>query len=346
MVRIDGDREVPVLKPPFGVAIGEDIYAVQVARDDSRIFFASGGPTSHFPTAIHSVRPDGSQLSTLVKSGDDCDEFVYPGYGTHLCSLPLEYQLSPDGRKILFVNKVREIRKLNDEERTRFYLSMVPVTGGPIVRLEEIGDGFDAVWSEDGTSIYYYYSRGRDPWNGVPRRYDLETGRSEFLTDEAWKALPPLAVSRADGALYFRSKQGFVRLDPETGEVEVIVEEHFDTFDLSPDGLRAVGIKEGDVTIVNLEFPSTARLVMETGAVDELALAQIPAARERWVAQKMLPNGTSADLMSLASQARKAIGVKRALWIDNERLWCMVQEDTDPTRATNPKVRVGIVRLR
>ena len=339
---LEGEREVSILERPYDVPIGEDIYAVQVARDDSRIFFASGGPTSHFPTAIHSVRPDGSQLSTLVKSGDDCDEFVYPGYGTHLCSLPLEYQLSPDGRKILFVNKVREIRKLNDEERTRFYLSMVPVTGGPIVRLEEIGDGFDAVWSEDGTSIYYYYSRGRDPWNGVPRRYDLETGRSEFLTDEAWKALPPLAVSRADGALYFRSKQGFVRLDPETGEVEVIVEEHFDTFDLSPDGLRAVGIKEGDVTIVNLEFPSTARLVMETGTVDELELGQIPVARERWVIRK-LRRGHSPS----ASEARKKTGVIGIRWLDNERLWCVVQEDrsTDPTRASKPEVRVGIVRL-
>ena len=75
---LEGEREVSVLERPYDVRIGEDIYAVQVARDDSGIFFASGGPTSHFPTAIHSVRPDGSQLSTLVKSGDDCDVIRLP----------------------------------------------------------------------------------------------------------------------------------------------------------------------------------------------------------------------------------------------------------------------------
>ena len=341
LYRLEGEEEVLVFAPP-SQHFDQFISQIQVSSDDSRIVFVTNGFSLHYRQKIYSVRPDGSQLTKLVQSGDDCDEFVYPGYGTGLCSSPSAPRLSPDGRKILFVNKVREFRKLDDEGRIRFYLSMVPVTGGPIVRLEEIGEGFDAVWSEDGTSIYYYYSRGYDPWNGVPRRYDLETGRSEFLTDEAWKALPPLAVSRADGALYFRSKQGFVRLAPETGEVEVIVEEHFDTFDLSPDGLRAVGIKEGDVTIVNLEFPSTARLVMETGTVDELELGQIPVARERWAIRKMRRGHWPS-----ASEARKTTGVKRVLWLDNQRLWCVVQEDksTDPTRASNPEVRVGIVRL-
>ena len=68
------------------------------------------------------------------------------------------------------------------------------------MRLEEIGPGFSAVWSKDGTSIYYSSSKHRyDPWHDVPRRYDLETGRSDFLTDSSWHVWPPgLAVSRAD----------------------------------------------------------------------------------------------------------------------------------------------------
>ena len=209
------------------------------------------------------MRPDGSQLTKLVQSGDDCDEFVYPGYGTGLCSSPSAPRLSPDGRKIIFFNDVREWDEEARDNLSHYYLSTMPATGGPIVRLQEAGPGYDAVWSEDGRSIYYYFSR-YDPWDGVPRRYDLETGRSEFLTDKTWRARSlGMAVSRADGALYFLSKKGFVRLDPETGVAEVVSEQYFDAFglSLSPDGRWAAGLKEGDVTIVDLEFPSSAPLL-------------------------------------------------------------------------------------
>ena len=49
----------------------------------------------------------------------------------------------------------------------------------------------------------------------------------------------------------------------------------------------------------------------------------------------------------LASRAREAIGVKQVRWIDNDRLWYVVHEDRsiDPITASNPEVRVGIVRL-
>ena len=347
LVRIDRDREVPILKPPFEVDISQNFYDVQVSRDGSRIVFGSGGPTHHYLGFIHSVRPDGSQLKTLVKSGDDCGKFIRPGYGSPFCSVPSGHQLSPDGQRVLFINKVREWDETSKENYSHYYLSMIPVTGGPIVRLEEVGRGPDAVWSEDGASIYYISTKqGYDPWHNVPRRYDLETGRSAFLTDASWHVWPPgLAVSRGDGALHFIAKQGFVRLDPETGVAEVVSEEHFKRFDLSPDGRWAVGIKEGDLTLIDLEFLSSAPLQVEPGSVDELALGQIPADRERWVIRKMNQESTFTGVTKLASQARNAIGVKRALWIDNERLWCMVQEDADPTRATNPKVRVGIVRL-
>ena len=73
-----------------------------------------------------------------------------------------------------------------------------------------------------------------------------------------------LAVSQADGTLYFISNQGFVRLDPETGFAEVVSEEHLESFDLSPDGRRAVGIKEGEVMLVNLEFPSSTPLQVDS----------------------------------------------------------------------------------
>ena len=176
------------------------------------------------------------------------------------------------------------------------------------MRLEEIGDGFDAVWSEDGTSIYYYFSRGHDPWNGVLRRYDLETGRSEFLTDTTWGARSSgLAVSRADGALYFLSKKGFVRLDPEMGVAKVVSEQYFDAFDLSPDGRRAAGLKDGDVTIVNLEFPSRSPLLIEPGVVDELELGRIPAARKKWALQR---GYSAADRLP-----SKRNGVKRVRWL-------------------------------
>ena len=350
LVRLDGEFEVTVLKPPpFEVGIGEYITRIDVSRDDSRIVFGSSGDTHHYPTAIFSVRPDGSQLTKLVESGDGCGKFVYPGYGTHLCSVPYGGQISPDGRKVLFFNKVREWDEEAKKNFNHYYLSMVPVTGGPIVRLEEVGPGNFAVWSEDGASIYYYYSspRGYDPWDGVPRRYDLESGRSEFLTDTPWPALRPLVVSRADGVIFFRSKQGLARLDPETGVVEVVSEVWFDTFDLSPDGRRAVGLKDGDVTLVKLDFPSSVPLEMELGVVDELELGQIPAAREKWITTK-LRQGTSASLRHLSAEARKRTGVETIRWLDNDRLWCVVQEDkldeSDPG-STPPEIRVGIIRL-
>ena len=338
LYRLEGEEEVLVFAPP-SQHFDQFISQIQVSSDDSRIVFVTNGFSLHYRQKIYSVRPDGSQLTKLVQSGDDCDEFVYPGYGTGLCSSPSAPRLSPDGRKIIFFNEVREESEKGG--RTRFYLSMMPATGGPIVRLEEIGAGFDAVWSEDGTSIYYYYSssRGSDPSNGVPRRYDLETGRSEFLTDTTWRARSlGMAVSRADGALYFLSKQGFVRLDPETGVAEVVSEQYFDNFDLSPDGRRAVGLKEGDVTIVDLEFPSSSPLLIEPGVVDELELGRIPAARKKWA----LERGYS-TLGQLRSEDRKKNGVRGIWWLDNQRLWCVVEEGKSTDRRT--KGRVGIVRL-
>ena len=338
LFRLDGDREVPVLKPPFEVDIGEFIRDVQISRDNSRIVFSSSGATWHWDTAIHSVRPDGSQLRTLVKSGDDCGEFVYPGYGSNRCSFPRAPRLSPDGKRILFINEVREWDEAAKSNHHHYYLSLIPVTGPPIVRLEDVGNGHDAVWSEDGASIYYYSSESADEaWERVPRRYDLGTGRSEPLTDASWKARRPLAVSRTDGALYFISKQGFARLDPETGVTEVISEERFESFDLSPDGRRAVGVKEGDLTLINLEFLSSGPLQIKPGAMDELALGQIPAARERWIASKLRPDASVSALSLLPSQARKAIGVRMVRWVDNERLWCRVSVNTGS--------RVGIAHL-
>ena len=341
LFRLEEEREVPVLKERFGVGIGEFIRDVQISRDNSRIVFASSGATWHWDTAIHSVRPDGSQLRTLVKSGDDCGEFVYPGYGSNRCSSTLAPRLSPDGQRILFISEVREWDEEAKENLHHYYLSIIPVTGGQIVRLEEVGSAIQAVWSEDGASIYYYSIKVPDEtWNYVPRRYDLESGRSEPLTDASWKARRPLAVSRADGMLYFNllsTQGGFARLDPETGVTEVISEERFDSFDLSPDGRRAVGVKGGDLTLINLEFLSSSPLQVNPGAMDALELGQIPAARERWLASKLRPAASVSALSSLASQARKAIGVHMVRWVDNERLWCLVGDDAG--------LRVGIAHL-
>ena len=151
-----------------------------------------------------------------------------------------------------------------------------------------------------------------------------------------------------DGSVYFvASKRGFARLDPETGFTEVISEERFERFDLSPDGRRAVGVKEGDVTLVDLEFPSSGPIQVEPGPADELALGQIPVARERWLAPKLRRATSYSTLSSLPSRAREAIGVKRVRWLDNEQLWCVMQDDrtTDSTGTSDPEVRVGIARL-
>ena len=223
---------------------------------------------------------------------------------------------------------------------------MVPITGGPIVRLEEVGHSHRAVWKEDGTAIYYYSGDFQNnTWTHVFRRYDLETGRSEHLADEL---LEKMEVSPADGALYFISRQGFTRLDPETGFVEVVSEERFDSFDLSPDGRQAVVLKGNDVTILDLEFPSSNPLQAEQVTEDELALGQIPAARERLVTQRMSRANMSTSSTEIASRVSKAIGVKQILWIDNERLWCVVHHENtsiDPIIASSPEVRVGIAQL-
>ena len=309
LYRLEGKEEVLVFAPP-SPWFDQYISQVQVSRDDSRIVFDTSGGTSHYPIVIYTVRPDGSQLTKLVSSGDDCrGRLNPPGYGSPFCSLSYDPRLSPDGQRVLFVNKVREWDEEAQYNLNHYYLSMIPVTGGPIVRLEEIGPGFSAVWSKDGTSIYYSSSKHRyDPWHDVPRRYDLETGRSDFLTDSSWHVWPPgLAVSRADGALYFIAKQGFVRLDPETGVVGVVSEERFDTFDLSPDGRRAVAIKQGDISIVNLEFPSTSPLEVEAGAVDELELVQIPATREKRVSQIERSATTASVLKLLQPQVRRVL---------------------------------------
>ena len=355
LYRLEGEKEVLLFET---LRLGQEVVQdVQIARDDSRIVFRNDGYSSGNTSIIYSVRPDGSQLTELAQSGEGCDEFRWPGYGTPFCSHPVNARLSPDGQKVIFVNEVRSWDEESQGNYLHEYLSMVPVTGPPIVRLEEIGNGvrnYQAAWSEDSASIYYYSGWGpsderlgngqfSERWNGLLRRYDLETGRSEQIMQESWKILRQrgLAVSRADGWIYFvDSKQGFARLDPETGFAEVISEEVFDSFDLSPDGRRAVGIKEGEVMLVNLELPSSTPLQVDSSAVDELELGQIPAARERWFTQKMSRKSTSAGLTELASQARKAIGVKRVRWLDNDRLWCVMQDNN-----SSQAIRVGIVRL-
>ena len=334
-------EEVLVFRTPHH----EKIYDVQVSRDDSRIVFFTSGFSSSYPSIIFSVRPDGSQLTKIVTSGDDCRHFKsIPPRHPPFCSDPLAFQLSPDGQRVLFFNKVREWNEEAKENLYRFYLSMIPVTGGPIVRLEEVETGFQAVWSEDGASIYYhsgspYTGRLNEQWNGSLRRYDLGTGRSEQIVEESWEVLTwgGLEVSPVDGSIYFvASKRGFARLDPEAGFAEVISEERFERFDLSPDGRRAVGVKEGDVTLVDLEFPNSAPLQVDSGPADELALGQVPAARERWLTQKMSRHQST--LSSLTSRAREAIGVKRVRWLDNEQLWCVMQQEDEA-------IEVGIVQL-
>ena len=90
--------------------------------------------------------------------------------------------------------------------------------------------------------------------------------------------------------------------------VGVVSEERFDTFDLSPDGRRAVAIKQGDISIEpGTEFPSTSPLEVEAGAVDELELVQIPATREKRVSQIERSATTASVLKLLQPQVRRVL---------------------------------------
>ena len=334
LVVLEEDRERTLLTR-------EKIHDVQVSRDDSRIVFATSGVSWYFPLVIYSIFPDGSRLTELVSGRFDCDGLPSPQYGSPLCSFPRYPKLSPDGQKVLFFEAVHSFDDDLQDNVSHYYLSMVPVTGGPTVRLEEVEYGIQhAAWSEDSTSIYYFYSH-------TLQRYDLETGRPEPLTDASLRVGGPLEVSRADGSLYLFANQQLTRLDPETGFSEVISEELFDSFDLSPDGRRVVGLKDGDLTLIDIEFPFSSLLQVEPGAVDELALGQIPAARENWAIQKMQVATSYSTMTALPSRAREATGVKQVRWIDNDRLWCVVHEDKsiDPTADSTPEVRVGIAQL-
>ena len=64
--------------------------------------------------------------------------------GRAKCSFPRAPRLSPDGQQILFFNEVDEWNEEKQGNVFHVYLSMIPVTGGPIVRLEEVGSGHAA----------------------------------------------------------------------------------------------------------------------------------------------------------------------------------------------------------
>ena len=333
LYRLEGKKEVLVYDPRSGLQ--EYLHNVQVSRDDSLIVFATSGFTQHYPQIIFSIRPDGSQLRRVVESGNDCrgrfiPESPFPPRPPY-CSFPGTPRLSPDGQRILFFNKV--LRPNNDKT----YLSMIPVTGGPIVRLKELRY-YDVVWNEDSTSFYYcnYYS-------DVPHRYDLETGRSEPITDASLKVRRPssevyqgaslLAVSRADGSIYVVSEQGLTRVDAETGFVELVSEELFDSFDLSPDGSRVVGVIAGDLTLVDLENRTSTAFQVEPGAVDELGLARILTSRR---------NPETSKPPRSSSKGIRNFGVREIRWIDRKNLWCVVGN----IAFRESRVEVGIVQLR
>ena len=164
LFRIEANKEVPVFSSP-SAGTGGYIHSIQVSKDDSRIVFVKSGMSHHHRTVIYSVRPDGTQLTELVGSGDDCKGFkpIPPYYGSPHCSVPRFPRLSPEGKRLLFINEVREWDEESQTNPTRLYLSIVPVTGAPIVRLEEVGNSYNAVWSEDGSSIYYHSSKVPDP---------------------------------------------------------------------------------------------------------------------------------------------------------------------------------------
>ena len=104
LFRIEANKEVPVFSS-HSVATGGHIHNIQVSRDDFRIVFASSGMSHYYPVVIYSVRPDGSQLTPLVESGDDCRgrfKSVPPHYGSPYCSVPRSPRISPDSQRIIF----------------------------------------------------------------------------------------------------------------------------------------------------------------------------------------------------------------------------------------------------
>ena len=49
----------------------------------------------------------------------------------------------------------------------------------------------------------------------------------------------------------------------------------------------------------------------------------------------------------LIDRPRQAVGLRRCRWLDNDRLWYVVQDDksTDPMGPSEPEIRGGTVRL-
>lgn len=337
LYRIEGDKVVPL---GLEITSGEIIW-VHLSKDDSRIVFATRGATGHSPSIIYSVKANGSDLIRLVESEGTCGERaneILNGDGGPYCNSPGYPRLSPDGRKVLFIDYVLEI----DEERQTVeqpnYLSVVPTDGGPVVRLVresniKLGRIGRAEWSECGRSIYYV-ARSR-LW-----RFDLDTGRSQPVPDNFWEVIwqLPLRVSPADGSVYFVSDRGFTRLDPRTGSVEVLYG-RLDAFELSPDGSKIVGTTEQDegsptsLTIIDLENRYTYPLEMRHGTKDELGLEVVLAGRS----SKRTP--TSAK--TARQRNIDAAWVESIHWLDETRLWCMLVLDG----RSRYEHRVGIIEL-
>ena len=201
------------------------------------------------------------------------------------------------------------------------------------MRLKELGRGYNIVWSEDSTSIYAGLTR-----------YDLETGSAEPLTDASWKIrrsslkvywrdASRLAVSRADGSVYFVSERGLARVAPDSGLTELVAEQLFDTFDLSPDGRRVVGVTAGGLTMVDLEARTSAPFQVEPGAVDELGLRRILAVQ----LSRQTPTPTRAS-----SKKIRGFGVRQIRWIDQDTLWCVLGDIFSPD---SEEIHVGVVLL-
>ena len=333
LYRIEGEKVVPL---QLHISSGE-ISRVNLSKDDSRIVFLTSGPTGHTPSIIYSVGADGAHLIKLVESEGECGEKakkILPGDGMPYCNYPSRPRISPDGQKVLFIEYVLDV----DEERQTVsqpeYLCVVSTEGGPVVRLEESSHMGGAEWSEDGASIYYVA-------DSILRRFDLETGSSQPLTDNSWKVrwTSPLRVSPADGSLYFNSQSGFARLDPDTGSAEVLSGRRLDAFELSPDGCKIVGVTVDitdafgvtcDITIIDRKNRFTSPLQMRRGAKDELGLEPILACR----------SSTQAQTSTLAVSKRNAGNWVAAIhWLDETRLWVLLVENS------LFEYRVGIIEL-